>query len=442
MIPVTCPTCSQTDQHPDDLAGQSTRCSHCGRELQVPATAAPGKLTERVKQAAGGAKSLAVGAAGSVGSAAKQAGARAATAIGGLTTRVGAAVGEHAGILIQRVRGNRPPLVSAAVLYKVGLGAAWAAGVPDGAEVQQINEWLDAQPAEIAACLQELHPPDQPMEVVTLFRYTKPPQQLEGKVLLLRFVRQFFARSAKSSQACRQFVSELERWTDLEPEQLRSIREQLEAEEELERELEQREPSTWNLAGLWRATSSYAVAGGTHILGQTARFSHYLGDKAVAGWRSWGDVPKPIKVALVTAAAGGTVVTSPFLLAALSSVSIVSILATLGLGPLAAGGFGVAGGVAVLILSCASASTLSAFLGAKLIKDPEVEKLIAALRDLHALVEKSKQVSVSQIEKMRQYDAEVKRLILQRNMLSTDVILLRGKIEAMREELQTQMVEA
>ena len=58
------------------------------------------------------------------------------------------------------------------------------------------------------------------------------------------------------------------------------------------------------------------------------------------------------------------------------------------------------------------------------------------MRDLHALVEKSKQISASQRDRLRQYDDAAKKLIFEKKVLSTDVVLLRGKVEAMGEEIQ------
>ena len=147
------------------------------------------------------------------------------------------------------------------------------------------------------------------------------------------------------------FLAELEHWTGIEAGQLASIREQLDAELETEQEPEQKGQG-WSLASLLRTTSAYAAAGGAYAFAQTSQFSRDLGVIAAEGWRKFDDVPKPIKVALVTAVAGGTVVASPFLLAALSTTSIVSILATLGGGAIAVGGYGVAGGVAILIRNC------------------------------------------------------------------------------------------
>ncbi len=432
-----CPVCGS-----ENLEGEA-KCSNCGEGLPtsasavsppVQASSAPRSRWARMKDAAGEAKDLAVRAAGRVGSTAKSLGTSAATAAGELATRVGGT--------FQRQPATRMPVVSETVLYKVWLGAAWAArGAPGEADLQQVNEWLNSRPPEIATCLREMHPPNRPLEASVLFGDTRPPEQLEGKILLLRFVRQYFAKSGNVSEARQKFLAELERWTGIEAGQLASIREQLDTELEIEQEPEQLGHGR-SLASLLTTTSAYAVAGGAYAFAQTFLFSRYLGGKAVAGWRSFGDVPKPIKVALVTAVAGGTVVASPFLLAALSTTSIVSLLATLGGGAIAVGGYGVAGGVAVLILSCASASTLSALIGSKLIKDPEVEKLLIALRDLHALVEKSKQLSDSQRDRLRQYDEAAKKLIFEKKVLSTDVVLLRGKIEAMGEEIQRIAAES
>ena len=77
-----------------------------------------------------------------------------------------------------------------------------------------------------------------------------------------------------------------------------------------------------------------------------------------------------------------------------------------------------------------------ALIASKIIKDAEVEKLLIALRDLHELVEKSKQISAGQRDRLQQYDNAVKKLILDKKVLSTDVVLLlRGKVEAMGEEI-------
>lgn len=430
-----CPVCGGENLE------RAAKCSNCGQGLltsasavppPVQASSAPRSRWAWMKDAAGKAKDVAVRAAGSVGSTAKSITTSAANAAGEFTTRVGGT--------FPRQPATRMPLVSEAVLYKVWLGAAWANGAAGEADLQQVNEWLNCRPPEVAVCLREMHLPNRPLEASALFGGTRPPEQLEGKILLLRFVRQYFAKSGNVSEARQKFLAELERWTGIEAGQLASIREQLDAELEMEQEPEQQGRGR-SLASLLRTTSAYAAAGGVYAFAQTSLFSRYLGGKAVAGWTSFGDVPKPIKVALATAVAGGTVVASPFLLAALSTASIVHILAILGGGAIAAGGYGVAGGVAVLILSCASASTLSALIGSKIIKDPEVEKLLIALRDLHALVEKSKQLSASQRDRLRQYDEAAKKLMFEKKLLSTDVVLLRGKIEAMHEEIQRKDAE-
>jgi hypothetical protein len=126
-----------------------------------------------MKDAAGAAKDLAARAAGRVGSTAKSVGTSAATATGALATKVGET--------FRRQPANRTPMVSEAVLYKVWLGAAWAAGAPGEADLQQVNEWLNSRPPEIAACLREMHPPNRPMDASVLFRDMRPPEQLEGK---------------------------------------------------------------------------------------------------------------------------------------------------------------------------------------------------------------------------------------------------------------------
>ncbi len=432
-----CPVCGG-----ENLEGEA-KCSNCGEALPTPASAlpplvqassAPRTYWAWMQDAAGAATDLAVRAAEHVGSTAKSLGASAATAAGELATRVGGT--------FQTQPATRMPVVSEAVLYKVWLGAAWAArGAPGEADLQQVNEWLNSRPPEIAACLREMHPPNRPLEASVLFGATRPPEQLEGKILLLRFVRQYFAKSGNASEARQKFLAELERWTGIEAGQLASIREQLDAELEMEQVPEQ-QGHGWSLDSLLTTTSAYAAAGGAYAFAQTSLFSQYLGETAVAGWRSFDDLPKPIKVALLTAAASGAVVASPFLLTALSTASFASILCTLGGGTVAAGGGGMYVGVQVLIISCATASTLSALIASKIIKDAEVEKLLIALRDLHELVEKSKQISAGQRDRLQQYDNAVKKLILDKKVLSTDVVLLRGKIEAMGEEIQRIAAES
>jgi hypothetical protein len=236
----------------------------------VPGAAVPRTVTgwERLKRVAGGAKYLAAGAAERVANAANNAGASAASAAEGIARRVGAFGGQAA---------DRPPLVSVELLYKVGLAAAWSAGSPTEAEVQQINEWLASQLPEVATRLKDMRHPDEPMEAAALFRHAQPPQQVEGKVLLLQCVRQFFARSSGNSEQRRQFLVEMERWTGLGADQLAGAREQLDAVVTLEQQ-----GLGWTLAGHWGVTSAYAAAGGGYFLSQTAWFGHYLGDKAVA----------------------------------------------------------------------------------------------------------------------------------------------------------------
>ena len=194
-----CPVCGG-----ENLEGEA-KCSNCGEGLPtsasavpplVQASSAPRTYWAWMTDAAGEAKDLAVRAAGLVGSTAISLGTSAATAMGELATSVGGT--------FQRQPWTHMPVVSEAVLYKVWLGAAWAArGAPGEADVQQVNEWLNSRPPEIATCLREMHPPNRPLEASVLFRDTRPPEQLEGKILLLRFVRQYFARSGNLSEARR-----------------------------------------------------------------------------------------------------------------------------------------------------------------------------------------------------------------------------------------------
>jgi hypothetical protein len=348
------------------------------------------------------------------------------------SNRTGASIAKHISDGYQNMRGKTVPLVSPAMLYKIGLGAVWSDGVLEDEEIAQIEEWLNTQDPLITSCLMVMHPPRQFIDPSMIFEYTEPPSQLEGKILLFKFAKQIIERRQPILPESQDYLEYLIQWIGLEQDQIPGIVKQIDAESELERHAS----TSYNLQSLWNTTSKFAVDGGAYILDQSSRFKNIIGEKATNSWNAFEDVPKPLKVALVTAAAGGTVVASPFLIAALSSTSIITILATLGGGAIGAGGLGVAGGVGALIFSCATVSTLTAYIGSGLIKDPEVEKLIIALRDLHELVEKSKQISVQHIERLKNFDAAVKKLMLEKQIFSNEVILLRGKIESMQEEIQ------
>ena len=52
------------------------------------------------------------------------------------------------------------------------------------------------------------------------------------------------------------------------------------------------------------------------------------------------------------------------------------------------------------------------------------------------MVEKSKQVSATHLERLKQLDGAAKNLLLEKRLLSNEVVLLRGRIQAMQDELR------
>jgi len=94
---------------------------------------------------------------------------------------------------------------------------------------------------------------------------------------------------------------------------------------------------------------------------------------------------KSKKVMAISAMAGGAVVSIPFIIA-MGPVSIVGALVTLGLGSLAVGGYGVAGGIVVTAGGAALSATLAGLMANKMIKDPEVEQLIENYKRLEQII--------------------------------------------------------
>ena len=154
------------------------------------------------------------------------------------------------------------PVVSEAVLYKVWLGAAWAGrGAPGEDDLQQVNEWLNSRPPEIATCLREMHPPNRPLEASVLFGDTPPPEQLEGKILLLRFVRQYFAKSGNASEAPRSSWQSWNIGPESKPASWQTFASNSTPNGKLSRSQGQ-QGQGWSLASLLSTASAYAVAGG------------------------------------------------------------------------------------------------------------------------------------------------------------------------------------
>jgi hypothetical protein len=100
------------------------------------------------------------------------------------------------------------------------------------------------------------------------------------------------------------------------------------------------------------------------------------------------NMDKSTKIMAISAMAGGAVISIPFIIAA-GPISIVSALATLGLGALAAGGYGVAGGIVVTAGGAALSAALAGMAANKLIKDPDVEKLIENYKRLEKIIKQN-----------------------------------------------------
>ena len=97
---------------------------------------------------------------------------------------------------------------------------------------------------------------------------------------------------------------------------------------------------------------------------------------------------KAHKVLAISAMAGGAIVSIPFILAA-GSMSIVGALATLGLGALSAGGYGVAGGIVVTAGGSALAASLAGAAANKFIEDPEINELIDSYSKLEEIIKQN-----------------------------------------------------
>ena len=114
----------------------------------------------------------------------------------------------------------------------------------------------------------------------------------------------------------------------------------------------------------------------------------YVSDTPAIAVEKYKNMSKAHKVLAISAMAGGAIVSMPFILAA-GSVSIVSALATLGLGTLSAGGYGVAGGIVVTAGGSALTASLAGAAANKFIEDPEINELIDSYGKLEELIKQN-----------------------------------------------------
>ncbi len=109
---------------------------------------------------------------------------------------------------------------------------------------------------------------------------------------------------------------------------------------------------------------------------------------------------KAYKVLALSAMAGGAVVSIPFVVA-LGPMSIVSALATLGLGALSAGGYGVAGGLIVTGGGAVLAASLAGTIANKFIDDQEISELIDNYGKLEEIIKQNFQTMENNQEKFK-----------------------------------------
>lgn len=115
----------------------------------------------------------------------------------------------------------------------------------------------------------------------------------------------------------------------------------------------------------------------------------YVRDTPEIAVEKYNKMDKGYKILAIAAMAGGAVISIPFIVAAASGVSIVSALATLGFGALAAGGYGVAGGIIVTSAGSALAAALAGAVASKVIDDPEVNELIENYSKLEEIIKQN-----------------------------------------------------
>ena len=204
-------------------------------------------------------------------------------------------------------------------LQSLAGGGMGRAGGPGEADLQQVNEWLNSRPPEIAACLREMHPPNRPLEASVLFGDTRPPEQLEGKILLCGLCDSI----SPIGEHVRRREKFWQSW-NVGPESKPASWQAFASNSTPNWNLS-RSQSSRDAAGAWPVFEHHiGIRGRRRRLCVRPNFPVQPGPGRESGgrWKSLDDVPKPIKLALLTAAVTGPVVASPFLLAALGTTSI------------------------------------------------------------------------------------------------------------------------
>ncbi len=159
----------------------------------------------------------------------------------------------------------------------------------------------------------------------------------------------------------------------------------------------------------------------------------YMKEVPEVAVEKYKNMDKSTKVMAISAMAGGAVISIPFIIAA-GPVSIIGALATLGLGSLAAGGYGVAGGIVVTAGGAALSAALAGMAANKLIKDPEVEELIGNYKRLEKIIKQNFTI-------MERNQQQFKRLYSKYGEMAEFVAELHNKIEHKEKYDSTEVKE-
>jgi len=171
------------------------------------------------------------------------------------------------------------------------------------------------------------------------------------------------------------------------------------------------------------ATSKEVMAKYSVTLKQSAEATWtYMKDSQEKAAEKYKNMSKSKKILAFSAMAGGAIISVPFIIAA-GPLSIVSALAALGLGSLAAGGFGVAGGIVVTGVGIALSASLAAAVANKYVKDPEVEKLIEGFSKLEGIIKQNFTV-------MEKHQQQYKKLYEKYGKIAEFTAQLQKKIES------------
>jgi hypothetical protein len=177
----------------------------------------------------------------------------------------------------------------------------------------------------------------------------------------------------------------------------------------------------------------------------------YMKEVPEVAVEKYKNMDKSTKVMAISAMAGGAVISIPFIIAA-GPVSIISALATLGLGSLAAGGYGVAGGIVVTAGGAALSAALAGMAANKLIKDPEVEELIDNYKKLEKIIKQNFTIMdrnqqqfkklYSKYGEMAEFVAELhKKIENEEKYDSTEVNEKNNRIKIIIEDLESELFE-